>query len=51
LFFLPFNGLHQLELRATAVQVVPFAMHFEIRVPAQVIGEETDADLESNQLA
>ena len=51
LFFLRLNRLHQLELRAAAVEVVPLAMHLEVGIAGQIVGEEAQADFEGDQFA
>jgi hypothetical protein len=50
-FLLILDGLNQFELCPAAVKVVARAMHFEIRVSRQIVGEEPYADLERDQLA
>ena len=50
-FFLLLDGFDELELRAAAVEIMPFAMHFEIGVAGKIVGEKADADLESDEFA
>ena len=48
---LAFDGFHEFELGAAAVQVVVGAMDAEVGVAAEEIGQETKADFERDQLA
>src|SRR5574337_1795827 len=50
LLFSRLDLLEQPELHASAVQVVAWKFDFEIRVPAQIIGKEPDAELEGDHL-
>ena len=45
------NGRNELELRAAAVEVVLFAVDFEIDVALQIVREETDADFQRDKFA
>lgn len=49
--FLLFDRFQQLELRAAAVQIVPFPMNLEVGVAAEMICEKANTDFESDELA
>ena len=49
--FLPLDGFDQFELGAAAVEVVVGTVDAEIGVAAEEIGQETEADLEGDELA
>jgi hypothetical protein len=48
---LTFDRLQQFELRATAIEVVPFTMDFEVSVAGEMVGEEANADFEGDEPA
>lgn len=50
-FLLTLDGLSQLDLGATAIQVVEGAMDPEVSVPLQEISEEAEPDRVSHELA